>query len=88
MNVSIEGMADGRPTLTHYRVDAERSNSYEVWKKLGSPQEPTTTQYAELEKAAKLQTLGLPERVAVKNGRLDLAVALPRQAVSLLKITY
>ena len=86
--VSIDGMAAGRPTLTHYRVDAEHSNSYEVWKKMGSPQPPAAAQYAQLERAGQLQIMAAPERIAVKNGRLELAVTLPRQAVSLLRVTY
>jgi xylan 1,4-beta-xylosidase len=86
--VSIEGMASGRPTVTHYRVDAEHSNAYEAWKKMGAPQQPTAEQYATLERAGKLETLGRPERLTVKDGRLALSVTLPRQAVSLLKIKY
>ncbi len=86
--VSIDGMTAGRPALTHYRVDAEHSNAYEAWKKMGSPQPPAAAQYARLERAGKLQTLAAPERIAVKNGRLELAVTLPRQAVSLLRIIY
>jgi xylan 1,4-beta-xylosidase len=88
VSVTIDGMVAGRPTLTHYRIDAEHSNAYEAWKKMGSPQEPTRSQYADLEKAGKLQVLGRPERLTVKDGRLDVSVALPRQAVSLLKIDY
>jgi len=37
----VEGLpvgANERLSLHHYRVDAEHSNSYEVWKKMGSPQ--------------------------------------------------
>ena len=86
--VGIDGMATGTPTLTHYRVDAEHSNSYEAWKKIGSPQPPAAAQYAQLERAGKLQMMAAPERIAVKNGRFELAVTLPRQAVSLLRITY
>lgn len=88
VNVRFEGMAAGRLTLTHYRVDAEHSNAYEAWKKMGSPQTPTSEQYAQLEKAGKLEALGSPQRLTVKDGRVDLSVTLPRQAVSLLKIVY
>ena len=82
------GAADGRPTVTHYRVDQDHSNSYEAWKKMGSPQAPTPAQYAELEKAGKLQTLGSAERVRVERGELKLTFQLPRQGVSLLKVAY
>jgi xylan 1,4-beta-xylosidase len=88
VDLTIDGVPDGRPTLTHYRVDADRSNSYEAWKKMGSPQKPTRDQYAQLEKAGKLQTLGPAERVRVEKGQLRVTFTLPRQGVSLLKVDY
>ena len=45
-------------------------------------------QYAELEKAGQLAELKSPQRVRVKNGRLDLHFELPRQAVSLLVLEW
>ena len=74
--------------MSHYRVDGERSNSYETWKKMGSPEEPTRAQYAELEKAAMLKTIAAPARHGVNQGRLEFSFPLPRQAVSLIKIDY
>lgn len=88
IELTIAGAPDGRPTLTHYRVDGDHSNSYEAWKKMGSPQPPTKPQYAQLEKAGKLHTLGKPERIRVEKGQLRVAFALPRQGVSLLKFDY
>jgi xylan 1,4-beta-xylosidase len=80
--------AEGRPNVTHYRVDHDLSNSYEAWKKLGSPPSPTSAQYAALEKAGKLHTLGAPQRVRVERGELELTFRLPRQGVSLLRVVY
>jgi len=88
IDLTIEGAPDGQPTLTHLRVDRDHSNAYELWKKMGSPQPPTPAQYAQLEKGGKLQPLRAPERVRVRNGAVRLAVTLPRQGVSLLKLTY
>ncbi len=88
VDLSIDGAPNGNVTLTHYRVDGEHSNSYEVWKKMGSPQQPTPAQYAELEKAGKLKTLERPRRIRADNGRLQLSFTLPRQGVSLLKIDH
>jgi xylan 1,4-beta-xylosidase len=86
--LTLQGMADGRPSLTHYRVDGEHGNSYEVWKKMGQPQAPTGAQYSTLEKAGKLSMFRPRERVTVKDGTLELSIALPRQAVSLLTLEY
>ncbi|MBA7558274.1 hypothetical protein ES705_51071 [subsurface metagenome] len=50
VNVNINNLKARSATLYHYRVDNENSNSYEVWKKMGSPQNPTTGQYKILER--------------------------------------
>jgi xylan 1,4-beta-xylosidase len=51
---------------------------------MGSPQQPTTEQYAELEKAGQLAVLGSPQPVKIVDGKLTIALRLPRQGVSLL----
>ena len=87
----VEGLpaeAHERLSLHHYRVDAEHSNSYEVWKKMGSPQKPSPEQYAQLERAGQLQLLGSPEWLRATGGRVTLKFDLPRQGVSLLKLTW
>ena len=86
--LTVEGLAPGQPRVTHYRVDPEHSNSYEAWKKMGSPQQPTASQYAALEKAGRLTRLGSPSRMRTKDERLELSFVLPRQAVSLIEIAY
>ena len=83
VEVVVSGMPQGRPAVTHYRVDRDHSNSYEAWKKMGSPQPPTAAQYAALEKAGKLQRLPGEHRVRADRGELRLTFELPRQAVSL-----
>jgi xylan 1,4-beta-xylosidase len=88
VELTIDGLPGGRPWLTEYRVDADHSNSYEAWKKMGSPQKPTRNQYAQLEKAGKLQTIGGRKRVRIEKGQLRLMLTLPRQGVSLLKVDY
>ena len=57
---AVEGLPVGaqeRLSVHHYRVDAEHSNSYEVWKKMGSPQKPSPEQYLQLERAGTFGTL-------------------------------
>jgi xylan 1,4-beta-xylosidase len=84
----IDGAPAGRPTITHYRIDAEHSNAYELWKKLGSPQDPTAVQYRDLEQAGQLQLLEPARRVETTNGRVVVNFALPRQGVSLVKVGW
>jgi len=80
-------LPDGKAKLTHYRIDAEHSNSYEAWKKMGSPVPLTEKQSATLEQAGQLATLGKPESVEVKAGGAEVKFNLPRQGVSLLVLT-
>jgi xylan 1,4-beta-xylosidase len=88
VEVVVEGLPNGRTLLHHYRVDAEHSNSYEVWKKLGSPPRPTPEQYQQLERSGQLQMTGSPEWLSAANGRVTLKFSLPRQGVSLLRLTW
>jgi xylan 1,4-beta-xylosidase len=86
--VQVAGVPGKRALLQHYRIDQQFSNSYEVWKAMGSPQKPTAEQIATLEKAGQLQLLTSPEWITVKDGNLTLPFSLPRQGVSLLKISW
>lgn len=88
VTLRIKGLPDGRVLLNHYRVDAAHSNSYEVWKKMGSPKQPDAVQVAELEKAGQLQLITSPEWVNVTGGEAVVHMLLPRQGVSLLKFTW
>ncbi|TFF38595.1 beta-xylosidase [Mucilaginibacter psychrotolerans] len=86
--LSINGIPSATVVLTHYRIDNEHSNSYEVWKKMGSPQNPTSAQIAELEKAGGLQTLGKPQKRKTQKNTLLVNFSLPRQGVSLIQISW
>jgi xylan 1,4-beta-xylosidase len=88
ISVRLNGLPNKTVTLHHYRIDQKFSNSYEAWKKMGSPKSPSAEQVAQLEKAGQLQQFTNPERVAVKNGEAVLNLTLPRQGVSLLKLTW
>ncbi|MDB5246609.1 MAG: glycoside hydrolase family 39 [Segetibacter sp.] len=88
VRLSIGGIPASSVTLTHYTIDNEHSNSYEVWKKMGSPQNPTKEQIATLEKAGQLETVGKPTKKSVKGGKLLVDIVLPRQAVSLVKLDW
>ena len=88
VKIKISGFTADQVTLSHYRIDQEFSNSYEVWKKMGSPQKPTPEQYAILEKAGQLQLLTSPEMIKTIEGTVTIEFLLPRQGVSLLKFTW
>jgi xylan 1,4-beta-xylosidase len=88
VELAIKGLEAKRVLLHHYRVDQNYSNSYEVWKKMGSPQNPTSQQYAELEKAGQSQLFTSPEWINSKDGTVLIKFELPRQGVSLLKLSH
>ncbi len=78
----------GAVLVQHYRIDDTHSNSYTVWKEMGSPAAPSPEQYARLEAAGQLQLLSSPDWVAVKDSALSLHFDLPRHAVSLLRVEW
>jgi xylan 1,4-beta-xylosidase len=88
VEVSINSIPANTVTVTEYRIDDEHSNSYEVWKKMGSPQNPTKEQITILEKAGQLKTTGKAKKLKVTGGVLSIAISLPQQGVSLLKLEW
>jgi xylan 1,4-beta-xylosidase len=86
--VSVKGIPAKKVLLLHFAVDKEHSNSYELWKKMGSPANPTAEQISELEKSGQLQMIGSPTWVNVTNGELEIDLSLERQGVSLLKLGW
>ena len=88
VTLTIAGVPAASALVTHYRVDRERSNTYEVWKKMGSPQAPSKQQLAALEKAGALQGPWPPRSAAATQGKIVVTFALPRQGVSLVKLTW
>ena len=85
VRVTVEGFAAEGPTLlTHYRIDQEHSNSYTLYKRMGSPRSPTPEQIRELEAAGQLDLYGSPRWVEVTDGRATIDMVLPRQGISLL----
>jgi xylan 1,4-beta-xylosidase len=86
--LTISGLPSGRVWIEHFRVDDEHSNSYEAWKKMGSPQKPTAEQSAQLEAAGQLQLVESPHWSAAAAGRLTLSFALPLHGISLIRVSW
>jgi xylan 1,4-beta-xylosidase len=90
VELKIDGLpaAAKRMLVEHFRIDAFHSNAFEVWKAMGSPLQPSEEQFRKLEAAGQLQLLSSPEWITSANGVLTLKFDLPRQAVSLLRVTW
>jgi xylan 1,4-beta-xylosidase len=87
VNIEIKNPKGNRALVHHYRIDATHSNSYMVWKNMGSPQEVSTEQFKQLEAAGQLQLLASPEWIETENNSI-IKFVLPRQAVSLLSVEW
>jgi xylan 1,4-beta-xylosidase len=91
---SVELTVGGLPSgalgiaLRHYRMDENNGNAFAVWKRMGSPQQIEGAAYRDLEAASQLALL--EERPSVKpvNGGVSLRFDLPRQGVSLLRLSW
>ena len=77
-----------RVLVEHYRVDSTHSNAFTAWKAMGSPQSPSPAQYQQLEDAGQLQLLDSPAWIPVGNGAVRLRFTLPRQGLSLIRLTW
>jgi len=88
VEIRMSGIPSKKATIIQYRIDRDHSNSYEVWKKMGSPENPTPVQYSELEKAGQLQAIEPIRESKVKKGEATISTLLPRQGVALLKIEW
>jgi xylan 1,4-beta-xylosidase len=90
VTVNISGLPPGarRVRLTHYRIDDTHSNAWTAWKSLGKPEKPTPEQYAKLQAAGQLAVLAPANWVKVKSGEAKISITLPRQAISLLRLSW
>ena len=88
--VKLTGIPAGvhRVLLEHYRIDGTHSNAYTVWQKMGSPQSPTSEQYAELQSAGQLQLLASPAWLDVVSDEVRVSTELPRESISLLHLRW
>jgi xylan 1,4-beta-xylosidase len=88
VEVILKGIPAKKVKIIKYLIDRDHSNSFEVWKGMGSPQNPSSEQYTVLEKAGQLQSPEMPESKKVKKGSLVLKTVIPRQGVELLIISW
>jgi xylan 1,4-beta-xylosidase len=79
---------DSRVLVEHRRIDADHSNAFEAWKRMGSPRRPSPEQLAALKRSAQLETLGSPRWQTMQSGAIGLHFSLPRQAVSLVTLRW
>jgi xylan 1,4-beta-xylosidase len=90
VNLLVGELPNGisRALVEHFRVDAEHSNSYTEWKRMSSPPSPSPAEYMKLEAAGQLQLLESPWWQVIEGGTLQLRFVMPRQSLSLVRISW
>jgi len=88
VELRIAGIPARQVQLHHYRIDQDHGNSYAAWKRMGSPANPTPAQVAELQKASELAQMDAGSTLETRDGVATIRMQLPRQAVSLVTLTY
>jgi xylan 1,4-beta-xylosidase len=90
IDLQVDGLPAGatRVLLEHFRVDSTHSNAFTAWKEMGSPQSPSATQFDELQNEGQLQLLTSPAWMNIQMGSLHLPFSLPRQSMSLVRLTW
>ena len=72
--------------LNHYRIDQSHTDAYAAWLAMGSPQDPTSQQYAALKASGMLQMLYPSGTIKLEDGHAGIQFDLPIHAISLLVI--
>jgi xylan 1,4-beta-xylosidase len=90
VSLVVEGLEapSGKAKMQHFRIDGDHSNAYAAWRRMGSPQPPSSAQYSELERASELATLKAAPAVHIADRRATIAFTLPRQGVSLIVLEW
>jgi xylan 1,4-beta-xylosidase len=90
IDLSVHGLpaAANSALVEHFRVDLNHSNAFSAWKEMGSPENPSSLQYDQLQAAGQLQLLTSPEWISLRQGTARLQFTLPRQALSLFRISW
>ena len=85
--LAVDGVPAGRVHVQRFLMDAQHSNAYSAWQRMGSPEQPTAQQFMELQQAAKLETVDRSDSVA-HDGRVELDLKLERQGVMLVRLSW
>ncbi len=86
VHLVIDGLSGKTAVESEFRMDATHSNAYRVWQQMGSPANPTAAQQSQLEQSARLEQTVSGRSIPVPSGDAALDVAVPRQAVVLIRL--
>lgn len=75
-----------RLAIKEFLMDANHSNAYAEWQKMGSPVEPTAKQFQRLQSVGSLQSRPVAETITDRS--VELSIKLERQAVGLIDLSW
>jgi len=88
IKMKLQHLPSANVTVSCFLVDEEHSNSYTLWKKMGSPQQVSEEMLIRLKKAGQLQKRGSNKQLTVLNGTINYQLNLATQGVALLKVSW
>jgi xylan 1,4-beta-xylosidase len=88
LSLNVKGIPSKNITITTYVIDQNNSNAYVLWKKMGSPQQPTAEQITQLEKEGQLVELSYAVKADVNKGSWNSSLVMSLQTVVLLKLDW
>jgi xylan 1,4-beta-xylosidase len=88
IEVDLHSLPRNTALADHFRVDSNHSNAFSAWKAMGSPQSPSADQLEALRAAGHLQLLNSPVWISVREGMARLQFSLPRQGISLMRLSW
>ncbi|MBB6145406.1 xylan 1,4-beta-xylosidase [Silvibacterium bohemicum] len=86
--LALKGLPKQKARIEIYRMDADHANAYSAWQRMGSPQSPTAEQVREIEKSGTLEPERLMSNAAGDAVPVSVDLSLPRQGVSLVRVTW
>jgi xylan 1,4-beta-xylosidase len=93
-NAAVDLEIDGLPPAAahgifeHFRIDSSHSNAFTAWKELGSPSSLSPGQNDQLRREGQLELLTSPGPISIANHSAHLQFELPRQGLSLVRLTW
>ena len=85
--LNVDGVPAKKVHVQRFLMDAQHSNAYSTWQQMGKPEQPTTQQFAELQRAAKLETVA-DSALETQQRQAKIDLKLERQAVMLVRLSW
>ncbi len=90
VTLDVSGLPTGltKVRMKEWRIDETHSNAFTVWRAMASPVTPTPDQHQMLEKASELAVARGPADLPIAGGSATIKLEIPRQAVSLVELSW